>query len=522
MTPNGANRESLALTPKTQGQPWPMPQSYKPSNVAVPLDIVNFKFINVGANCEFLIDAYKRYSNIIFKSNSQSRSLNFKPESKSSDSLLNTLFVNSKTGGHGGPSFEMDESYTLSITPSGALLTSNETWGAIRGLETFSQIIYRLETGEFVVNATEIIDYPRFKHRGVLLDTSRHFLKKEYIFQNLEAMAQNKFNVFHWHIVDDQSFPYYSPSFPDLSGKGAYNSRTHIYTPEDVNDVIQFAKYRGIRVMVEFDSPGHTLSWGLGQPGLLTECYSGGQFNGNYGPINAALNTTFPFLKQFFAEVAQVFPDRYIFLGGDEVDFSCWKSNPTITAFMQKMGYGDDYSKFEEYYIQQLLDIISSLNKGYMIWQEVVDNGAKVASDTVIDVWKGGWETEMAKVTSHGYRCSEEFSTWWEAALWGGNMLMTLTLLLDFGLDASAIAERLWSPAMSNNFDLQAVENRLAEHRCRLIRKSIPAEEPIGPGYCDVKLLAFHIFIVLYVKVKLQNYLNDYYLFDTLKFKGNL
>ncbi|KAK0044933.1 beta-hexosaminidase subunit alpha [Biomphalaria pfeifferi] len=520
ITSNGERLENVAIS-KTQGQPWPMPQSYKPSGIVLNLDVVNFQFINVGVNCEFLTDAFKRYSKIIFASNSPARPLNFQQESKikSSDSVLNTLLVNSKTGGHGGPSFEMDESYTLSITPTGALLSSNETWGAIRGLETFSQLVYRLNTGEFVVNATDIIDFPRFKHRGVLLDTSRHYLKKEYIFQNIEAMAQNKFNVFHWHIVDDQSFPYYSSSFPDLSGKGAYNPRTHVYTPEDVNDIIQFAKYRGIRVMVEFDSPGHTLSWGNGQPGLLTECYSGGQFNGNYGPINPALNTTFPFLKQFFAEVAQVFPDHYIFLGGDEVDFSCWKTNPIITAFMQKMGYGTDYSKLEEYYMQQLLDIISSLNKGYMIWQEVIDNSAKVAADTVVDVWKGGWEDEMAKVTAMGlktllsscwyldyisygsdweryYQCDphkfngtdaqKNLVLGGEAALWG-EFVDDTNVTPRLWPRASAVAERLWSPAMSDKLELKAVENRMAEHRCRMVRRGIPAEEPLGPGYCDIE-----------------------------------
>ncbi|XP_059148374.1 beta-hexosaminidase subunit alpha-like [Physella acuta] len=518
LNPNGIKKTELSGPQQTQGQPWPLPQVYKPTPNVVSLDILNFQFINVGVNCELLVDAYKRYSKILFGNTRKSNPLYFKnSDSTKTDALLNRLVVNSITGCHGGPSFDSDESYTLSITTNGAVLTSNQTWGAIRGLETFSQLVYRLNTGEYVVNVTEITDFPRFKHRGVLLDTSRHFLKKEYILQNLDAMAMNKFNVFHWHIVDDQSFPYYSSEFPSLSQYGAYNPRTHIYTPADVSEIIQYAQYRGIRVMVEFDSPGHTLSWGKGQSGLLTECYSGGEFNGNYGPINPAVNTSYTFLKMLFTEVASVFPDHYIFLGGDEVDFSCWKSNPTITSFMQKMGFGLDYSKLEEYYMQNLLDIISSLNKGYMIWQEVVDNGAKVAEDTIVNVWKDGWQDEMAKVTGMGLKTL--LSTCWylnyisygsdwqkyyscdpqnfngtaaqKALVLGGETTMWGEYVDDTNVmsrlwpRAAAVAERLWSPAAGENVDFKAVENRIAEHRCRMVRRGFQAEELLGPGYCD-------------------------------------
>jgi len=496
------------------GQPWPMPQKLKQTDDVLSLPPYTFSFAVTGADCSLLRSALDRYHRIIFSNNEGgSKALRFRPRRETGAELA-TLNVKVLQNCEEYPSLQMDESYNLTVGAVSTLV-SNSAWGALRGLETFSQIVYEGDDGMFLVNRTEIIDFPRFHHRGILLDTSRHFLPVPVIKANIEAFAFNKLNVFHWHIVDEESFPYQSYTFPDLSGKGAYDPYTHVYTQHDVKDIIEFARLRGVRVVPEFDTPGHTFAWGKGQSNLLTPCYSGEKFNGNYGPVNPILNGTYDFLKGLMKEVSSVFPDHYVHLGGDEVSFSCWESNPDIKSFMSKMGFGTDYAKLENYYEQKLLDIVNTFNQGYIVWQEVFDNGVKIRPDTVVHAWKGSWQDELAKITSKNYRAL--LSTPWyldyisygadwrnyykveplsfngtesqrnmvmggEACLWGEYVDAT-NVESRLWPRASAVAERLWSGKEVN--DVKSAEPRMEEHRCRMVRRGIMAEPPSGPNYCN-------------------------------------
>ncbi|RXM30506.1 Beta-hexosaminidase subunit alpha [Acipenser ruthenus] len=319
---------------------------------------------------------------------------------------LAALVVNVQKGGCDGfPDLNSREDYKLSIVDGLGSLSAVSVWGALRGLETFSQLVYQDQEGTYYINKTDVVDFPRFPHRGLLLDTSRHYLPVRSILETLDAMAYNKFNVFHWHIVDDPSFPYQSPTFPNLSSKGAFHPQTHIYTMSDVKQVIEHARLWGIRVIPEFDTPGHTQSWGKGQPGLLTACYKGLVPSGTFGPVNPMLNTSYQFMSMLFNEISSVFPDSYLHLGGDEVNFACWKSNPDIQEFMKKMGFGTDYRKLESFYIENLVKIVTALNKNSLVWQEVFDNAVKLSASTVVEVWKGScYHCELHRVTKAGQR----------------------------------------------------------------------------------------------------------------------
>lgn len=211
------------------------------------------------------------------------------------------------------PHMNMNEHYTIRIDrEGGAVLTGDSIWALNLAIETFSQLFEHVGPDQFKLPLLSIDDHPRFSHRGVMLDTSRHYLPVHSLLQTIDAMQLNKFNVFHWHIVDDQSFPFVSDTFPELSAQGAFNPATHIYTKQDVAKVIEYARLRGIRVLVEFDTPGHTRSWGKGAKHLLTPCYANGQPNRRYGPIDPINNQSYVFIEKLLAEVAQRFPDQYV------------------------------------------------------------------------------------------------------------------------------------------------------------------------------------------------------------------
>ncbi|XP_041074974.1 beta-hexosaminidase subunit alpha-like [Polyodon spathula] len=521
----------LAIVPPAQGV-WPLPQSLASSAERYPLSPREFNFLYdkgsaVQPGCTVLDTAFKSYSRLTFSGYSEGKPLtgNEKPGSVSPDGSsfgsapLTALVVNvQKDGCDGFPDLNSKEDYKLSIADGLGSLSAVSVWGALRGLETFSQLVYQDQEGTYYINKTDVVDFPRFPHRGLLLDTSRHYLPVRSILETLDAMAYNKFNVFHWHIVDDPSFPYQSPTFPNLSSKGAFHPQTHIYTMSDVKRVIEHARLWGIRVIPEFDTPGHTQSWGKGQPGLLTACYKGSVPSGTFGPVNPMLNTTYQFMSKLFDEISSVFPDSYLHLGGDEVNFACWKSNPDIQQFMKKMGFGTDYRKLESFYIENLVKIVTALNKNSLVWQEVFDNAVKVPADTVVHVWKGNKEQysqEMSSVTAGGFKVllsapwylnTITYGQDWmetykveplgfngtaeqkklvmggEACMWGEYVDAT-NLTPRLWPRAGAVGERLWSnEAQTSNLD--TAYDRLTEFRCRLLRRGIQAQ-PLFVGYCD-------------------------------------
>lgn len=230
-----------------------------------------------------------------------------------------------------------------------------------------------------------------------MVDTSRHFISVTSLKTIIDGMACNKLNVFHWHMVDDQSFPYESKTFPELS-KGAYHEHL-TYSQADVNGIVEYARIRGIRSIAEFDTPGHTRSWGVSHPEILTAC--GGDHAGQLGPFDPTKNETYEFMQKLLAEIVEVFPDEYVHLGGDEIDFTCWDSNQHIQDYMKAKNI-DRYQKLEELYIHQIADMVNSLGRKSIVWQDVFNDGVSLAPGTIVHVWTGDVPAVIDRITKNG------------------------------------------------------------------------------------------------------------------------
>lgn len=287
-----------------------------------------------------------------------------------------------------------DESYELTVTDSGATLNAATPLGALHGMQTFLQLA-TITSGGFVVPAITIKDQPRFPWRGMLIDVSRHFIPIDVLKRNLDGMAAVKMNVLHWHLSDDQGFRVESKKFPKLAGMG---SDGMFYTQEEIRDLIAYAHDRGIRVLPEFDIPGHSRSWMLGYPDLAS---GPGPYTLESGdPImDPTRESTYKFLETFIAEMAKLFPDEYFHIGGDEVDGKQWDTNPKIQEFIKAHGMKNNQD-LQTYFNQRLEKIVAKNHKTMVGWDEILH--PDLPKNIVVQSWRG--QQSLAEAAQQGYR----------------------------------------------------------------------------------------------------------------------
>ncbi len=290
-----------------------------------------------------------------------------------------------------------NEAYVLDVTPASATIKAPTVLGALRGMATFAQLV-ELGGGGFAAPAVHIEDQPRFPWRGLLIDVSRHWIPLDAIKRNLDAMAAVKLNVFHWHLSDDQGFRVESKVFPKLHQMG---SDGHYFTQEQVREVIGYARDRGIRVMPEFDIPGHSTSWFVGYPELAsgTGPY---KIERTFGILNANMDPTreevYVFLDKFIGEMAGLFPDAYFHIGGDEVTGKEWKESPRIQAWMKEKGLKDN-AALQAVFNTRLLKIVSKHGKKMIGWDEILH--PDLPKESVIHSWRG--QKGLAEAARQGY-----------------------------------------------------------------------------------------------------------------------
>jgi len=514
------------------GTVWPKPQFMNGTAQTVSFLSANrFQITtNMAVECDIIEENKVFYQNILFASKLVAIE-NAASRNDSQEKALTELNIEIGTPSECPkyPNSTMDESYELQILTGSAKLKANSVWGAIRGLETFSQLTYLTDDKKLAINdSTYIKDFPRFSYRGLMLDTARHFIPLPILKKQIDAMSYNKFNVLHWHIVDDQSFPFESIKYPNLTKNGRYSEK-HVYSQADIRDLISHARLRGIRVIPEFDTPGHTEAFGRTFPQFITVCWHDGKpyqaiysVQGKAEILNPTLEALYPVLTDVLSEFKDVFQDEYIHLGNDEVYYDCWRSNPDIIEWMRKMNFSE-YHQLEAYYSNRILEITKNLGKKSMVWQDVYDNGVRPEKSTVIQIWKDTstladqkrWQEYLFNITRDGYAAilsspwyinfiSYGYQEWYkyymvdpmkdfygteeqakliiggEAALWSEYVDGT-NIVSRLWPRASSIAERLWSAASVN--DTEEAKYRLDEHRCRMLRRGIGAA-PVLNGFC--------------------------------------
>ncbi|HEX8813299.1 MAG TPA: family 20 glycosylhydrolase, partial [Terracidiphilus sp.] len=316
--------------------------------------------------------------------------------------LSGQLELTLQVAGPGGAvqGLDEDESYKLNVTPSGATLTAATDVGAMHGLETLLQLVEMRGDG-CSVPAVTIDDAPRFAWRGLHLDVVRHFEPVSVVERMLDGMAVAKLNVFHWHLSDDQGFRADSKKFPKLT---EIASNGQFYTQDEMRHVVEYARARGIRVMPEFDVPGHTASWVLAYPEIgdgrtvkrVPQLYD--EYATNQGELDPTKESTYKFRDTLIGEMGEIFPDAYFHIGGDEVDGTGWKANPAIQAFMQKKGFKtkDD---LQAYFNQRLLPILQKHGKKMVGWDEILNPA--LPKDIMVQSWRG--EDSLSSGAMQGY-----------------------------------------------------------------------------------------------------------------------
>ncbi|MBN2411697.1 family 20 glycosylhydrolase [candidate division KSB1 bacterium] len=377
-----------------------------------------------------------------------------------------------------------DESYSMNITASGITISSETDLGAMRGLETMLQLLDVDDKGYFL-HTVEITDKPRFPWRGLMIDGCRHFMPIDVIKRNLDGMAAVKLNVMHWHLSEDQGFRVECNTFPRLHQLG---SDGYYYTQAQIKDVIEYAANRGIRVVPEFDIPGHATSWLVAfpelasAPGPYTIERKWGIFNPTFNPT---IDETYEFFDKFFAEMTGLFPDDYMHIGGDENNGKQWDANPDIQAFMKENNIKDNHA-LQSYFNNKILKILTKYDKKMVGWDEILHPG--MPKNIVIQSWRGkesliesakqgyqtmlsnGYYIDLIQPTDFHYlndplpddmpltEDQKKFILGGEATMWA-EYISPETIDSRIWPRTAAIAERLWSPGHVK--DVESMYKRL-------------------------------------------------------------
>lgn len=384
-------------------------------------------------------------------------------------------------------SLDEDESYHLTVTQAGIDLTAANPLGIMHGLETLLQLVEPGPNG-WVIPYVHIDDSPRFAWRGLMIDVSRHFMPLDAIERNIDGMTAVKLNVLHLHLSDDEGFRVESKRASRLT---EMVSDGQFYTQDQIRELIAYARDRGVRIVPEFDVPGHAVSWLVAYPELASGPAPTGLVRSEHDqlrpPLDPTNEATYKLLDRVFGEMEKLFPDQYFHIGGDEVDGKYWDTDAHIQAWMHEHNIKDDHA-LQTYFTKRVQTIVHKHGKDMEGWDEILDDD--LPKDSLIQSWRGA--DSLANAARMGYKTvlsagyyldlmypasqhyavdptsgpSVSLTADEKANIIGGEAAQWTEYVTPENLDnriwprTAAIAERLWSPASVT--DVSSMYRRMA------------------------------------------------------------
>ncbi len=301
------------------------------------------------------------------------------------------------------PSIKGEEAYRLRVTPAGVTISASSDTGLYYGATTLWQLIAGATNGR--IGAVAIDDGPSFAWRGVMLDSARHFQPAAYVKQLIDRMAMEKLNVLHWHLTDDQGWRIQIDKYPRLTAIGAWRQPAGaagfdpktgkpvryggFYTKAEIRDIVAYAAARHITIVPEIEMPGHATAAIAAYPALGSSPTSPRTPESRWGVLYNLYNTddaTFTFLTDVLDEVLELFPSRYIHVGGDEAVKDQWIADPRAAARMKALGLAD-YEHLQGWYIARIGEWLAKRDRKLVGWDEILDG--KVPPSATVMSWHG-------------------------------------------------------------------------------------------------------------------------------------
>ena len=312
------------------------------------------------------------------------------------------------------------EAYRLHINKEKITIEARDKAGFFYAVISLMQLMDPAIWGQSNMNKTRktwsmpsctIEDYPRFKWRGMMLDSSRNFFSKAYIKKFIDRMAQHKLNRFHWHLTDDEGWRIQIKRYPLLTKIGAKRGpgtklpfstypairgpknrvQSGYYTQNDIREIVTYAKSRSVEILPEIDIPGHAKAAIVAYPKLLQDPKDKSRYRSvqkvSNNTINPGMESSYIFLENIITEVAKLFPFGYIHLGGDEIPKGAWEKSPAVKKLMQKKGLKNS-KEVQNYFFTRLDTILAKHHRKMIAWQEVLQGKPKLRKSDIVMAWK--------------------------------------------------------------------------------------------------------------------------------------